>query len=182
MTLLDQDPVLLLALAELLRPLPDQLLQLVAVAVQLLLCVFPLGYVSYGGLKEGFPLFLDLFRSNRQDKAAFMTEQKASFFQALAEAAAEENMLRLCLLYFEGRPVSAAMCFDYGSSAFLYNSGYNARFSELNVGLLCKVLSIRDSIERGRRSYDFLKGDEIYKQRLGGRPVRLYRCTVALSE
>ena len=130
---------------------------------------------------ESFPDFLELFRLSRVDKAAFMTDAKADFFHKIAVAAAEEQMLRLCFLDFEGRPVSAALCFNYDSTVFLYNSGYDSRFSNLNVGLVCKLFSIRDSIERGSLSYDFLKGNEIYKQRLGGHPVRLYRCEIDID-
>ena len=46
--------------------------------------------------------------------------------------------------------------------------------------MLCKVLSIRDSIEKGRAAYDFLKGQERYKQQMGGRPLQLYRCVVTV--
>ena len=130
---------------------------------------------------ESFPDFLELFRLNRVDKAAFMTDAKADFFRKIAVAAAEEQMLRLCFLDFEGRPVSAVLCFNYGSTVFLYNSGYDSRFSNLNVGLVCKLFSIRDSIERGSLKYYFLKGNEIYKQRLGGHPVRLYRCEIDID-
>lgn len=132
-------------------------------------------------VRGGVADFLRLFRSNRKDKAAFMTDAKAAFFQALVQAAAEENALRLCFLDIDSRPVSVALCFDYGAARLLYNSGYDSRLSFLNVGLLCKVFSIRDSIERGCRKYDFLKGAEIYKQRLGGRQVQLSRCTVTLD-
>jgi len=130
---------------------------------------------------ESFPDFLELFRLNRIDKAAFMTDTKAGFFRKIAVAAAEEQMLRLCFLDFEERPVSAVLCFNYGSTVFLYNSGYDSRFRNLNVGLVCKLFSIRDSIERGSLNYDFLKGNEIYKQHLGGHPVRLYRCKIDMD-
>jgi hypothetical protein len=45
---------------------------------------------------------------------------------------------------------------------------------------MSKVLSIRESIEMGRQKYDFLKGAEAYKERLGGKPIPLYRCHVTL--
>jgi CelD/BcsL family acetyltransferase involved in cellulose biosynthesis len=38
------------------------------------------------------------------------------------------------------------------------------------VGLLSKVYALRDSIERGKRTFDFLRGDEEYKRHLGGVP------------
>jgi CelD/BcsL family acetyltransferase involved in cellulose biosynthesis len=77
--------------------------------------------------------------------------------------------------------VAAVLCFDNGSTVYLYNSGYDLRFSALSVGLLSKVLSIKDSIERGRRKYDFLKGDEKYKQYLGGRPLPLFSYRIQLT-
>jgi len=63
---------------------------------------------------------------------------------------------------------------------YLYNSGYDPRFRSLSAGLLCKVFSIQDSIQRGRKKYDFLKGAETYKYRLRGKSVPLYRCLVEL--
>ena len=61
---------------------------------------------------------------------------------------------------------------------YLYNSGYDPRYGELSVGLLCKVLSIKNSIESGRKRYDFLKGAEPYKYHLGGKEVPLSRCRI----
>ncbi len=124
--------------------------------------------------------FLALFAMNRAHKAAFMTDRMASFFRSLAEAMAEEKMLRLFFLDLDGIPAAAVMCFDYNGRVYLYNNAYDHRFQALSVGLLSKVLSMRDSIERGKKAYDFLKGGEPYKYRLGGRPIRVYRCVVAL--
>jgi CelD/BcsL family acetyltransferase involved in cellulose biosynthesis len=50
----------------------------------------------------------------------------------------------------------------------------------LSVGLLSKVLCIKDSIERGKKRFDFLKGREAYKYRLGGREVPIYNCQIVL--
>lgn len=125
--------------------------------------------------------FFALFERSREDKAAFMTERMASFFNSLAEAMAEVNILKLFILELDTIPAAAAMCFDYDSTIYLYNSGYDRRFSSLSVGVLCKALSIKDSIQRGRKKYDFLKGDEAYKHRLGGNEVPLYRCQIRLK-
>ena len=73
------------------------------------------------------------------------------------------------------------MCFDYDSTVYLYNNGYDNQYRPLNVGLLSKVFAIQDSIQRGKNKFDFLKGTEVYKHRLGGQPVQLYRCQVKLG-
>lgn len=125
--------------------------------------------------------FFALFGRAREDKAAFMTPKMTSFFYSTAEAMAEVNMLRLYILELNKRPAAAAMCFDYNSTIYLYNSGYDDRFSPLGVGVLCKVISIKDSIQRGKKKYDFLKGAEAYKHRLGGKEVPLYRCQIRLK-
>jgi len=125
--------------------------------------------------------FFTLFRENREDKADFMTDRMASFFESLAESMAEVNMLRLCVLELDSTPAAALMCFDYNTTVYLYNSGYDHRFSPLSVGALSKALSIKDSIQRGRKKYDFLKGAEIYKSRMGGKEVPLYRCQIGVK-
>ena len=136
---------------------------------------------EFDQVRKAFPDFLNLFRMSRADKAAFMTDDMAAFFYRLLQTAAKENMLRLYFLDIDERPVATALCFDYQSTTYLYNSGYNTDYSSLSAGLICEILSIRDSIERGNRCYDFLKGDELYKQRLGGKPVPLYRCCITLE-
>jgi CelD/BcsL family acetyltransferase involved in cellulose biosynthesis len=124
--------------------------------------------------------FLELFMQNRPDKACFLTEQMASFFRAMGTALAQEGILKLFFLDLDGRPAAAALCFDYNDTMYLYNNGYDRSYSSLSVGLLSKVLSIRQSISLQRKTYDFLKGAEEYKYRLGGRPVQLYRCRIEL--
>jgi CelD/BcsL family acetyltransferase involved in cellulose biosynthesis len=124
--------------------------------------------------------FLTMFGLSRADKATFMTSQMAAYFHSLAETMARAKLLKLFFLDLDGTPAAAVMCFDYNSTMYLYNNGYDGRFSSLSVGLLSKVLTIEESILRGRNKYDFLKGAEEYKHRLGGQPVPLYRCKVRL--
>ena len=124
--------------------------------------------------------FLALFGLSRSDKATFMTSQMAIYFRSLAEEMAKENLLKLFFLDIDGTHTAAVMCFDYNSTIYLYNNGYDGKFSSLSVGLISKVLGIKESILRGRKKYDFLKGTEEYKHRLGGKPVPLYRCQIEL--
>jgi CelD/BcsL family acetyltransferase involved in cellulose biosynthesis len=125
-------------------------------------------------------VFLTLFQESRPEKAAFMTEPMAAFFRSITAALAELEMVGLSFLDLDGLPAASVLCFIYRSTVYLYNSGYDPSFRPLSAGLLCKVLSIRESIRKGCERYDFLKGAETYKYRLGGRAVPLYRCLVEL--
>jgi len=143
------------------------------------------GDVNYRIVESAKPEVLDIFfklmRESREDKAAFMTPQMESFFRALAQTMAEARMLRLGVLEISKRPVAAVMCFDYNHKVYLYNSGYDPEYGYLSAGLLSKLLSIKDSIERGKKVYDFLKGPEEYKYRLRGREIPLYSCRIVLT-
>ena len=125
--------------------------------------------------------FLQLFKSNRPDKAAFMSDTMRAFFRDLATNFATWGQLKLFFLELDDKPVAAVMCFDYQSTRYLYNNGYDSNYSALSAGLLSKVLSIKDSFQAGIKTYDFLKGTENYKRRLGGRPVALYHCLLELT-
>ena len=125
--------------------------------------------------------FFDLFKSNLAAKAAFMNEPMTAFFRSLTANLAAAKLLKLYFLDLDGRPIAATLCVDYQSTVYLYNNGYDAAFGSLSAGLMSKVLTIRASIRDGRRTYDFLKGSEAYKRRLGGEPVNVYRCMLDLD-
>ena len=132
-------------------------------------------------VSKGIETFLALFKLNQTDKSEFMTDQRASFFRALAEEMAAARILKLFFLDLDDVPAAAVMCFDYHSTMYLYNNGYDIRHKSLSVGFLSKVFTIKESIQRGKIKYDFLKGTESYKRRLGGKPVQLYRCRIHIG-
>jgi CelD/BcsL family acetyltransferase involved in cellulose biosynthesis len=126
-------------------------------------------------------IFFKMFVDSRQDKAAFLTEKMEAYFRLLAAKMAEAGLLRLGVLELDKKPVAQIICFDYNNCIYLYNSGYNPDYVSLSAGLLSKVLAIKESIEKGKRKFDFLKGSETYKYHLGGKEVPLYRCLVDLK-
>jgi len=125
--------------------------------------------------------FLQLFSLSREEKAEFMTSRMEMFFHSLAQAMAEVGLLRYGILEVASQPAAMIMGFDYERVMYLYNSAYNPQYDSLSVGLLSKVLCIRESIALGRRKWDFLKGAEKYKYQLGGSEIRLYDCRMTLS-
>ena len=125
--------------------------------------------------------FLKLFSKTRKEKATFMTTKMESFFRSMADTMAKARLLRLGILELDTLPAAMVMCFDYNDCMYLYNSGYNPQYSSLSVGLLSKVLCIKDGIRRGRKRFDFLKGAEAYKYHLGGREIPLYSCQITIK-
>ena len=120
------------------------------------------------------PDFFRLHRLSSPEKAEFMTADRECFFTELMETAAARGHLRLSMLELDGVRVAACINFDYGDAYLLYNSGYDPAYSQLSVGFINKAWSIKDAIESGKRTFDFLRGTERYKYDLGAEDRSIY--------
>ena len=121
----------------------------------------------------------DLMRASRADKADFLTDQREEFFRALVRNLAPRRWTYLYLMHLDGVRVAALLGFNHGTTLLLYNSGYDPAYRDRAVGLASKVFCVRDSIQRGKRHLNFLRGEEDYKYQLGGvpSPVMHFRLT-----
>ena len=122
--------------------------------------------------------FVDLMRRSDPAKAEFLTPEREAFFRRMVEATASEDVLRLFFMEMDDAPVAASLCFDYNGARMLYNSGHDPEYRYYSVGLLLHSLCLRDALERGYRYFDFLRGNEAYKYRLGGQDHHLYRISL----
>ncbi len=122
--------------------------------------------------------FLTLMRQSRAEKDEFMTPDREHFFRLVTQRMAQLDRVRLFFMELNGETVAASLCFDYASSRLLYNSGYDPEFTYYSVGLLLNAICLRDAIDQGLEYFDFLRGPEPYKQRLGGIRKSLYKMVV----
>jgi CelD/BcsL family acetyltransferase involved in cellulose biosynthesis len=121
-------------------------------------------------VKARFDRFFELMRISREDKDEFLTPRMEDFFRELGRRFAELGAARLSTLRVDGVPAAMVFCFEDADTTYLYNSGYDPAYAHLAVGLLSKAEAVRDAIARGKRTFDFLRGEEDYKRRLGGLP------------
>jgi len=126
-------------------------------------------------VEAGFDRFLELMRISRDDKAAFLEGPREAFFRELAAASASHGFARLSTLVLDGEPLAMTWCFESPGATLLYNSGFHPGHPGLSLGIVSKALVIRAAIERGHREFNFLRGDEDYKRRLGGEPRSIVR-------
>ncbi len=130
-------------------------------------------------LAESVAHFLALHRASHPEKDAFMTPQMEAFFVDMAGVTWAAGWLNLYLLWLDDRPAAAMWCFDYGGDILVYNSGYDPAWRyELSSGIVLLAYCIQDAIARGKRRFDFLRGGETYKYRMGASDSAVYRLTV----
>ncbi len=131
------------------------------------------------GLPEAVDTFMQLHRASHPEKDAFMTPAMERFFRDVAAVTMAAGWLDLYTLWLDERPAAALWCFDYGNDLLVYNSGYDPAWRpELSSGIVLLSYCIQEAIARGRRRFDFLRGDEVYKYRFGAVDGAVYCLTV----
>lgn len=115
--------------------------------------------------------FLQLMAASHPDKAEFLQDAKnAAFFRAVMPQIAACGWLQLSFLTVNDEPAATYLNFDYGNRIQVYNSGLQPeKFAHLSPGIVLLLYNIRHAIEQGRKEFDFLRGNEEYKYRMGGR-------------
>lgn len=132
------------------------------------------------GLTAAMDKFIDLHQKSAQDKEDFWSAELIQFFKALAVELAQTGWLRLYFIEVDGVEAAAMLCFDYNNEFLLYNSGYDPeQFAHLSPGNVLTSYTIQDAIRLGRRRYDFLRGDELYKFRFGAKAEPVYDLSIS---
>jgi CelD/BcsL family acetyltransferase involved in cellulose biosynthesis len=108
-------------------------------------------------------------------KAKFMDERMEAFFREVSTALAGQGMMRLWFLDAEGGPMASFIALEWDGTVGLYNSGFEPSRAALSPGLVLLTHLIRDAIGRGRRRFDFLRGEERYKYEFGPIPEDVYQ-------
>ena len=114
--------------------------------------------------------FLRLMGASHPDKAEFLTDPThVKFFRAMAHHMAALGWLQLSFLTVNGTAVAGYLNFDYNNHIQVYNSGLLPdQYAYLSTGIVLLLYNIQHAIAQGRTVFDFLRGNEEYKYRMGG--------------
>jgi CelD/BcsL family acetyltransferase involved in cellulose biosynthesis len=122
------------------------------------------GEVDVGSDRAAFGRFVDLHRSSDGEKGEFMTDAMASYFEALLGLdCARIDVLRDPT----GSIIAAAFGFEDDDAYYLYNSAFDPAVGDASPGIVLVDALIHSNAASGRTRFDFLKGTEVYKRRLG---------------
>jgi len=131
----------------------------------------PIRLVHATGAGEVFDQFVECHRRSSGDKGSFMSARMVEFFGDLI---ALPGWQIDALVGGAGEVAAASFSFEDDSGYYLYNSAYDPDLRHLSPGQVLLGALIEQEIERGRDVFDFLKGDETYKYRLGSTTRQLY--------
>jgi CelD/BcsL family acetyltransferase involved in cellulose biosynthesis len=118
-------------------------------------------------LEAEIEAFFELM-SHDPEKAGFLSEAMRTHMTSVLRNAFENGYLWLGFLEVGKVKVAATLNFDYKNKLWGYNSGVNRDFMELSPGWVLLGHTLQWACEHGRYEFDFMRGDEEYKYRLGG--------------
>jgi len=123
--------------------------------------------------------FFDLHRRSRVGKARFMDVRMEAFFRRVTTALGEHGGARLWFLDTASGPIASFITLEWDDTVGLYNSGFHPDRAALSPGVVLLGHLIRDAIGRGKRRFDFLRGEERYKYEF--EPVTEEVCAVRIQ-
>lgn len=111
----------------------------------------------------------------RHEAGSFASEQLVKFYLTSAQKLFEQGWLRLYRLHVEDKLAGVALYFVYRGRMYAYSSGVDYAIPKVTTHVLDQT-AIKDAMQTGLQEYDFLLGDEDYKQDWNS--VKRFDCTL----
>ena len=115
--------------------------------------------------------FFALHRMADGPKGSFMTPAMEALF---ADLLTGEGWRLDALCGEDGEMAAASFGYADRQGYYLYNSSYDPRLRGESPGAVLLTLLVKRAIEEGREVFDFLKGGETYKYRMGAQARPLF--------
>lgn len=115
----------------------------------------------------------DLFRLHGQrwrargQTGVLATPRRQKFHRQISETFLQKDWLRLWSLRCNDETVCVLLNYVYRSRYYFFIGGFSPEWSRWSVGTCLFSRVIRHAIEEGATEFDFLRGEEEYKYRLG---------------
>jgi CelD/BcsL family acetyltransferase involved in cellulose biosynthesis len=130
-------------------------------------------------IETRFGDFFDLHRRSRVGKERFMDARMEKFFRRAVGELADAGAAALWFLDLPSGPAAGFVVVEWDATVGLYNSGFHPDRATLAPGLVLLVHLVEDAVLRGKRRFDFLRGEERYKYEFGPTPEEV--CSVRIA-
>jgi len=121
--------------------------------------------------EQNLPEFLgDLFRlhttrwSARGESGVLAEQRVRNLHLACAPKLLKAGILRLSRLRLGDRTLAVIYSLFWKQTAYCYLQGFDPEFASLSPGTYLMYSVICDAVDHGARDFDFLRGEEAYKQ------------------
>jgi CelD/BcsL family acetyltransferase involved in cellulose biosynthesis len=117
-------------------------------------------------LETAFPTLVEMHRSSRAlhgQQSPFDDRTYAAFHREIIRTLLPQGLARLYLLLFDDKPVAFQYGYVYGGKYYVFQVGFDSEAADYSPGAVLLQLVVDDLIRQGLREFDFLRGEESYK-------------------
>jgi CelD/BcsL family acetyltransferase involved in cellulose biosynthesis len=129
-------------------------------------------------LQTVWPSFVYLHQRRRHELGQAGCFDRPEFEQFLLHTTRElmeQGRARLIFVEHAGQPLGAALLLQAREKLMMYQSGINPDQRHFEPGHLVNAFALEWANQHGFQEFDFMRGDEPYKQDWGAEPTRLWR-------
>ncbi|MGA2775285.1 MAG: GNAT family N-acetyltransferase [Candidatus Omnitrophota bacterium] len=124
-------------------------------------------------LSLNFDIVVSLHQNRWQNKGhksagVFSNKLMLQFLRKITEEFYKNGWLSIYCILFNGKPIAADYNFKFQNKIWIYVRGLDSSYRYYTPGLICLWESLQFYIKSGYREYDFLRGDEVYKNKATG--------------
>lgn len=129
-------------------------------------------------LAQGMADFSRLHRSRRNQKGesgVFASKAQNDFYSDVFKRFFRAGWFELAFLKVAEQRVAGVCQFNYGDIVYYYQTGYDVTWEKSSVGFVLNGLLMERAIRQGKSCFEFLRGEEAYKYRMGATHQRVLK-------
>jgi len=130
------------------------------------------------GMESLFRLHQRRWRQ-RMMPGCFGSRRSRQFHMDVASRFMKRGWLRLHVLRSVDQILAALYCFAFRDRYYYYLGGFEPDLHRYSLGTILTAAAVRQAIEEGCTSFDFLRGNEAYKERWKPAVRTNYQCLIA---
>lgn len=102
-------------------------------------------------------------------ESMFLRDHAKNFHRKLTARWVPQGRMSINVLELDGEPGAATYCFNHDGRAWFYQAGWKADYGDISIGKMAIAWAVQCAIQLGLRDFDFLPGNQPYKQEWSNR-------------
>lgn len=124
----------------------------------------------------------DIERQSWKEKGGsplFSNEINKKFILNIKEIFSNKGWIISHILKLNNEDIAFQLCFDCGGKILEYTTAFNERYSKISPGAIILKIAVKDTFDRKKKEYDFLRGDEGYKKRWSDESRNMWQVVIS---
>lgn len=134
---------------------------------------------SHEEISKNLPFMFKLIKSSNEVKKEYLKKNILLFIKRLFEVNKESDLIQLAFFYIDNEVAAGGILFNSQDTLSYYISGYNPKkFREFSPGNVLASKLIQYAILQKKSHFDFMRGNEQYKDRFEPAHENMYSLTI----